>query len=161
MENVAVMNSLSKRSSAPGLRFGFAAGAPDLIRRFARLRDYGGAPPPLPMLAAATALLSDEEHVIANRALYAEKYDIAANILDGLFGYYTPAGGFYLWLDVGDGEDAAKRLWGGAGVRVIPGDYLAREANGHHPGAGYIRLALVHDKDTTEEALTRLANVLS
>lgn len=161
MENVAVMNSLSKRSSAPGLRFGFAAGAPDLIRRFARLRDYGGAPPPLPMLAAATALLSDEEHVIANRALYAEKYDIAANILDGLFGYYTPAGGFYLWLDVGDGEDAAKRLWGGAGVRVIPGEYLAREANGHHPGAGYIRLALVHDKDTTEEALTRLANVLS
>ena len=160
MENVAVMNSLSKRSSAPGLRFGFAAGAPDLIRRFARLRDYGGAPPPLPMLAAATALLSDEEHVIANRALYAEKYDIAANILDGLFGYYTPAGGFYLWLDVGDGEDAAKRLWGGAGVRVIPGEYLAREANGHHPGAGYIRLALVHDKDTTEEALTRLANVL-
>ena len=160
MENVAVMNSLSKRSSAPGLRFGFAAGAPDLIRQFARLRDYGGAPPPLPLLAAATALLSDEDHVIANRAAYAEKYVIAEDILGGRLGYYTPEGGFYLWLDVGDGEAAAERLWGEAGVRVIPGEYLAREANGHHPGAGYIRIALVHDKNTTAEALTRLANVL-
>ena len=160
MENVAVMNSLSKRSSAPGLRFGFAAGAPDLIQQFARLRDYGGAPPPLPLLAAATALLSDEDHVIANRAAYAEKYVIAEDILGGRLGYYTPEGGFYLWLDVGDGEAAAKRLWGEAGVRVIPGEYLAREANGHHPGAGYIRIALVHDKNTTVEALTRLANVL-
>ena len=160
LQNVAIMNSLSKRSSAPGLRSGFVAGDPDLIRRFARLRDYGGAPPPLPLLAAASALWSDEEHVIANRATYAEKYKIAADVLDGNFGYYSPAGGFYLWLDVGDGEDAALRLWRDAGVRVIPGEYLAREADGYHPGAGYIRLALVHDKDTTAEALTRLADVL-
>ena len=160
LANVAVMNSLSKRSSAPGLRSGFVAGDPDLIRRFARLRDYGGAPPPLPLLAAATALWSDEDHVVANRAVYAEKYDVAAEILSDRFGYYTPEGGFYLWLDVGDGEDAALRLWRDAGVRVIPGEYLAREADGIHPGRGYIRLALVHDKDTTAEALTRLANVL-
>jgi len=151
---------LSKRSSAPGLRSGFVAGDPDLIRRFARLRDYGGAPPPLPLLAAASALWSDEDHVAANRAVYAEKFEVAAEILDGQFGYYTPDGGFYLWLDVGDGEAAALRLWRDAGVRVIPGEYLAREADGYHPGAGYIRLALVHDKDTTAEALTRLANVL-
>lgn len=160
LANVAIMNSLSKRSSAPGLRSGFVAGDADLIRRFARLRDYGGAPPPLPLLAAATALWSDEEHVVANRAVYAEKYDVAADILSDRFGYYTPEGGFYLWLDVGDGEHAALRLWRDAGVRVIPGEYLAREADGYHPGKGYIRLALVHDKDTTAEALTRLANVL-
>jgi N-succinyldiaminopimelate aminotransferase len=160
LQNVAIMNSLSKRSSAPGLRSGFVAGDPDLIRRFARLRDYGGAPPPLPLLAAASALWSDEDHVAANRAVYAEKFKVAAEILDGQFGYYTPDGGFYLWLDVGDGEAAALRLWRAAGVRVIPGEYLAREADGYHPGAGYIRLALVHDKDTTAEALTRLADVL-
>jgi N-succinyldiaminopimelate aminotransferase len=160
MRNVAVMNSLSKRSSAPGLRSGFVAGDPELIRRFARLRDYGGAPPPLPMLAAASALWSDEEHVIANRAIYAAKYEAAAQILGGKYGYYTPEGGFYLWLDVGDGEAAARRLWAEAGVRVIPGEYLAREANGHHPGAGYIRLALVHDLETTRAALTRITDVL-
>lgn len=160
MRNVAVMNSLSKRSSAPGLRSGFVAGDPELIRRFARLRDYGGAPPPLPLLAAASALWSDEEHVIANRAIYAAKYEAAAQILGGKYGYYTPEGGFYLWLDVGDGEAAARRLWAEAGVRVIPGEYLAREANGHHPGAGYIRLALVHDLETTRAALTRITDVL-
>jgi N-succinyldiaminopimelate aminotransferase len=158
--NIAVMNSLSKRSSAPGLRSGFVASDPGLIRRFARLRDYGGAPPPLPLLAAATALWSDEDHVVANRAVYAEKYEVAANILEGRMGYYTPEGGFYLWLDVGNGEDAAVRLWRDAGVRVIPGEYLAREVDGYHPGAGYIRLALVHDKETTADALTRLASVL-
>jgi len=160
MRNVAVMNSLSKRSSAPGLRSGFVAGDRGLIRRFARLRDYGGAPPPLPLLAAASALWSDEEHVIANRAIYAEKYVAAAEILGGKYGYYSPEGGFYLWLSVGDGEVAARALWAEAGIRVIPGEYLAREANGHHPGAGYIRLALVHDLETTREALTRITKVL-
>lgn len=160
MRNVVVMNSLSKRSSAPGLRSGFVAGDANLIKRFSRLRDYGGAPPPLPLLAAASALWSDEEHVVANRALYAEKYVVAEEILGGKYGYYSPAGGFYLWLAVGDGEAAARSLWGDAGVRVIPGEYLAREADGHHPGAGYIRLALVHDLETTRDALTRITKVL-
>lgn len=158
--NVAIMNSLSKRSSAPGLRAGFVAGDPELIRRFARLRDYGGAPPPLPLLAAAAALWGDEEHVVANRAVYAEKYRIAEEVLGGRFGYYTPEGGFYLWLDVGDGEAAARRLWGEAGIRVIPGAYLARNVDGYNPGAGYIRLALVHDPETTREALTRIRDTL-
>ncbi|MEX2453334.1 MAG: aminotransferase class I/II-fold pyridoxal phosphate-dependent enzyme [Rhodospirillaceae bacterium] len=158
--NVAIMNSLSKRSSAPGLRAGFVAGDPELIRRFARLRDYGGAPPPLPLLAAATALWGDETHVVANRAVYAAKYRIAEDILGGRFGYYTPQGGFYLWLDVGDGEAAARRLWGEAGIRVIPGAYLARGVDGYNPGAGYIRLALVHDLETTREALTRIRDTL-
>ncbi|MEC7490744.1 MAG: aminotransferase class I/II-fold pyridoxal phosphate-dependent enzyme [Pseudomonadota bacterium] len=160
LKNVAVMNSLSKRSSAPGLRSGFVAGDPELIQRLSRLRDYGGAPPPLPLLATAAALWSDEEHVIKNRALYAAKYDTANEILDGRYGYYTPEGGFYLWLYVGNGEDAARHLWSEAGIRVIPGEYLARETEGLHPGAGYIRLALVHDQNTTRDALTRITNVL-
>ena len=158
--NVAIMNSLSKRSSAPGLRSGFVAGDPELIRRFARLRDYGGAPPPLPLLAAATALWGDEEHVVANRAIYAAKYEIAEDVLGGRFGYYSPQGGFYLWLDVGDGEAAARTLWAEAGIRVIPGAYLARNVDGYNPGAGYIRLALVHDLETTREALTRIRDTL-
>jgi N-succinyldiaminopimelate aminotransferase len=160
LTNVCIMNSLSKRSSAPGLRAGFAAGDPELIRRFARLRDYGGAPPPLPLLAAATALWNDEAHVVANRATYAAKYDVASEILEGRFGYYKPEGGFYLWLDVGDGEEAARRLWGEGGIRVIPGAYLARNVDDYNPGAGYIRLALVHDLETTREALGRIASIL-
>ena len=161
LTGVAVFNSLSKRSSAPGLRAGFVAGEAEFIRRFARLRDYGGAAPPLPLVAAAAALWADEAHVRHNRDLYRRKFDVAERILDGQFGFYRAPGGFYLWLDVGDGEDAARRLWRDGGVRVIPGAYLARAGeDGANPGDRYIRCALVHDLEATTEALHRLARVL-
>lgn len=160
MPGVVVVNSLSKRSSAPGLRVGFVAGDPSLLRRFARLRDYGGAPPPLPLLAAAAALWRDEDHVAANRAGYAARFAAAREILDGRHGFHFPEGGLYLWLDVGDGEAAARRLWREAGVRVMPGAYLARESGGRNPGANRIRVALVHGLETTRDALTRMAGVL-
>jgi N-succinyldiaminopimelate aminotransferase len=161
LEGVLVFNSLSKRSSAPGLRSGFVAGDQRLIRRFTRLREYGGAAPPLPLLAAATALWRDEAHVADNRALYRKKFDLAEAALGGKHGFYRPDGGFYLWLEVGDGEAAAQRLWREAGIRVMPGAYLARaDASGRNPGAGYIRCALVHDLETTERALQRMRAVL-
>jgi N-succinyldiaminopimelate aminotransferase len=161
LHNVLVFNSLSKRSSAPGLRSGFVAGDARLIKRFTRLRDYGGAPPPLPLLAAATALWSDEAHVDENRLLYRQKFALAEKVLGGRCGFYRPDGGFYLWLDVGDGEKAASALWREQGVRVMPGAYLAREADdGINPGQRYIRVALVHDLETTERALARMSAVL-
>ena len=161
LENVLVFNSLSKRSSVPGLRSGFVAGDPTLMSSFKLVRDYGGAPPPLPLLAAATGLWQDEAHVEANRDLYRKKFDLADKILQGRLGYYRPDGGFYLWLDVGDSETAALRLWQDAALRVIPGTYLAKsDATGQNPGAKYIRCALVHDLNTTEQALMRLNSTL-
>lgn len=161
LDNVLVFNSLSKRSSVPGLRSGFVAGDTELIRSFKRVRDYGGSPPPLPLLAAATALWRDEAHVEKNRALYREKFDLADEILSDRFGYFRPDGGFYLWLDVEDGEAAALKLWKEAAIRVIPGAYLAKtDAQGQNPGAGYIRCALVHDIETTKQALRRLSATL-
>jgi len=161
LDNVAIFQSLSKRSSAPGLRSGFVAAAAPFIDKFARLRDYGGVAPPLPLLAAATALWRDEAHVEASRELYRRKFEMAGQVLDGRLGYYRPGGGFYLWLDVGDGEEAARRLWREAALRVLPGAYLAKpDAAGVNPGARYIRCALVQDLDTTAEALSRLARVL-
>lgn len=161
LDGVLVFQSLSKRSSAPGLRSGFVAGDARLIRAFKSVRDYGGAPPPLPLLAAATELWRDEAHVEANRALYRKKFDMAEKLLADRFGFYRPAGGFYLWLDVGDGEAAALKLWREAALRVIPGVYLGRNdpATGN-PGAGYIRCALVHDIETSAVALQRLSNTL-
>jgi N-succinyldiaminopimelate aminotransferase len=132
-----------------------------LVRNFKRVRDYGGAPPPLPLLAAATGLWRDEAHVEANRDLYRKKFDLADTILGGRFGYFRPGGGFYLWLDVADGEAAALKLWQNAALRVIPGAYLAKtDTAGKNPGAGYIRCALVHDLNTTEQALKRLSSTL-
>ncbi len=161
-KNVLVFHSLSKRSNAPGLRSGFIAGDPDLIKKFKILRNYGGASLPIPLLAASAALWRDDAHVEENRKLYREKFDRADQILNGRFDYYRPEGGFYLWLNVGDGEKAAAKLWGEAGVRVIPGAYLARpDATGINPGAPYIRIALVQEPEFIGEALGRIVETLS
>jgi len=160
-DNVVVFHSLSKRSSAAGLRSGFVAGDPKLIGHFKHLRDYGGCQVPLPIQAAAAALWRDEAHVEENRTRYRRKFDIAEAALAGRFGFYRPQGGFFLWLDVGDGEEAALRLWREAAVRVLPGGYTARAAAGRaNPGARYIRLAVVHDEATLETAFARIARVL-
>jgi N-succinyldiaminopimelate aminotransferase len=161
-DNVLVFHSLSKRSSAAGLRSGFVAGDAALLAAFARLRSYGAAVQPLPIMAAATALWQDEEHVIANRALYQAKFDLVARCLGGIFDYVRPDGGFFLWLDVGDGEAMTRRLWAEAAVKVLPGAYLGRaDATGRNPGERAIRVALVHDLETTEVALSRLAERLA
>ncbi len=159
--NVLVFHSLSKRSSAPGLRSGFVAGDETLIKPFRRLRNYVGPQVPMPAIAASTALWRDEAHVEANRALYRRKFTVAEDILGGRFGFYRPAGGFFLWLDVGDGEAAAKRLWSEAAIRTLPGAYIGRpDESGLNPGRRYLRLALVDHPKTTAEALERLVKVL-
>jgi len=159
--NIVVFHSLSKRSSAAGLRMGFIAGDAEVIRRFAELRSYGGCQIPLPIQEAATALWREESHVSDNRALYRSKVDTAERVLKGRFGFYRPPGGFFLWLDVGDGEQATLRLWQEAGVRTLPGGYLGRvNGRGVNPAWRYIRVALVHDDATIADALERMVRVL-
>ena len=90
---------------------------------------------PLPIQAAAAALWRDEAHVEENRARYRRKFDIAEAAIGGRFGFYRPQGGFFLWLDVEDGEAATLRLWRDGAIRVLPGGYTARAAQGRaNPG---------------------------
>jgi N-succinyldiaminopimelate aminotransferase len=162
MSGILVFHSLSKRSNVAGLRSGFVAGDGELLMLFRRLSEYGGSPSPLPVYAAATALWQDEDHVVANRALYVEKFDMAERILSNRFGFYRPQGGFFLWLDVGDGEAATKELWARAAIRVLPGAYLSADDDvDNNPGKNYIRVAMVHEKSIMEDALTRIADTLS
>ncbi len=162
-ERVVLFQSLSKRSNLPGLRSGFVAGGAETIARLRRLRAYAGAPVPGPLQEVSAALWSDEQHVLANRALYARKYALADSILGALPGYRSPEAGFFLWLRVpqGDGEAAARLLWAKAGLRVLPGEYLGRAVEGVNPGAGHIRVALVAAEEETRAGLTRLAQHLS
>jgi len=160
--NTVIFHSLSKRSNLPGLRVGFAAGDKNFLARFLELRNVAAPQVPVPAQEVAVAAYGDEAHVEENRRLYAQKFDLADQIVGDRYGYKRPAGGFYLWLDVtahGADEDVVVRLWREAGLRVIPGRYLARERNGN-PGAGYIRVAMVQDRETTAEALHRLVGVL-
>lgn len=161
LDHLLVCHSLSKRSSAAGLRSGFVAGDAEVIGGFAHLRNYAAAVQPLPVLEAAAALWRDEEHVAENRERYRSKHALAAGRLAGRFGHAVPDGGFFLWLQVGDGEAVARRLWTEAALRVLPGGYIGRaDPEGVVPGADYVRLALVHDQTTTEDALDRLVGVL-
>lgn len=158
--NLLVFHSLSKRSSAPGLRSGFVAGDAKAMELIIRLRSYGGASIPQPIMVASTALWQDEAHVRNIRAHYNECFEAAQQILHNRFGFFKPDGGFFLWLDVGDSEQATRDLWGKAGVKVLPGAYVARGEGKDNPGKRYIRVALVHDVATTRKALSRLAEVL-
>ncbi|WP_304616077.1 aminotransferase class I/II-fold pyridoxal phosphate-dependent enzyme [Paracoccus sp. (in: a-proteobacteria)] len=160
-DRVVMFNSLSKRSNLPGLRSGFAAGGVAQIREMRRLRSYAGAPLPLPVQAVSAAAWGDEDHVAASRALYQQKYAIADRVLGNMPGYLPPEAGFFLWLPVKDGEQAARRLWAEAGIQVLPGAYLAREVDGQNPGRGFVRVALVADADETETALRRMVDVLT
>ena len=160
--NLIVFHSLSKRSSAAGLRSGFVAGDRRLIALMQRLRTYASSAPPLPIMAASAALWSDEAHATDIRDNYRTKIDLAEKAFDGAIGFYRPAGGFFLWLEVGDGEAAAMRLWRDAAIRVLPGAYLGRaDARGDNPGDRFIRLALVHDNETLGPALDRVADLLT
>ncbi|MBO4222855.1 aminotransferase class I/II-fold pyridoxal phosphate-dependent enzyme [Bradyrhizobium neotropicale] len=163
--NVVVFQSLSKRSNLPGMRVGFAAGDKKFLAAFHELRNVAAPQVPVPLQHVAVAAYSDEAHVEENRRLYRIKFDLADQILGSRYGYQRPAGGFCVWLDVserGGDEAATVKLYRDAGVRVIPGSYLARpQADGSNPGAGYIRLALVSDSESTAEALHRLVETLS
>ena len=159
-ERVVVFHSLSKRSNLAGLRSGFAASGPRSIARLKQLRTYAGAPLPLPLQRAATKVWADEAHVIENRALYAEKFQMADEIFAGVSGYNSPEAGFFLWIEVGDGEAAALKLWQDTGVRVLPGAYLSRDVEGENPGKKYVRAALVAPKNEAEQGLIRLRDCL-
>jgi aspartate/methionine/tyrosine aminotransferase len=155
-------HSLSKRSCLPGLRSGIVAGDERLIATFRSFRNYSAPQVPIPIQAASAAAWRDEAHVAANRATYAERFRAARRVLGNRV--RLPDGGFFLWMDVGDGVEAARKLWREGGIRVLPGAYMGRETipgkTQSNPGFSYIRVALVSDLSTIETALARMGEIL-
>ena len=164
-DRLLTFHSLSKRSCLPGLRSGIVAGDANLIRTFRAFRNYAGPQVPMPIMAASAAAWRDEAHVAANRAMFAERFLIAKRVLGNRAGFRNPEGGFFLWLDVGNGEDAALKLWRKAGIRTLPGAFMGREINHGkpqtNPGFSYLRIALVSDLSTIEATLARMGEILS
>ena len=167
-ERCVVFHSLSKRSSLPGLRSGFVAGDPSVLRDFLLYRTYHGCAMPVPTQLASIAAWNDDEHVKANRALYREKYARVLPILSPHLEVTQPAGGFYLWPNVGS-DDAAftRELFARQNVTVVPGSYLARttrhgliDSSGSNPGAGRVRISLVANIDDCVTAAGRIADFI-
>ncbi len=159
-----VFHSLSKRSHVPGLRSGFVAGDAALIEAFLRYRTYHGCAMPLPVQTASTAAWSDDSHVAVHRALYRDRFAAVLPILGEYFGeIQVPAGGFYLWLPVpnGDDEDFVLRAWREAALEIVPGSYLGRVVDGDNPGSGHVRISLVAGLSDCTEAARRLVALAS
>ncbi|GAB4359520.1 MAG: succinyldiaminopimelate transaminase [Gammaproteobacteria bacterium] len=156
-----VFHSLSKRSNLPGLRSGFVAGDADILQRFLLYRTYHGCAMPPPIQAASRAAWRDEAHVAANRTVYQGKFDAVLEALNGAIEVQRPEAGFYLWpkLPIPD-DQFARRLYAEYNVRLLPGRYLSREANGENPGAQRVRIALVAPLDECIEAANRIRRLV-
>jgi N-succinyldiaminopimelate aminotransferase len=158
--NLVVFSSLSKRSNVPGMRSGFVAGDPAVLKKFLLYRTYcGGAMSP-PVQAASIAAWNDEHHVAENRTLYREKFNLITPLLKKVMDVELPDAGFYLWADVRrtgmSDTDFARGLYAEYNVTVLPGSYLARDAHGTNPGRNRIRMALVAEVDEGLEAANRI-----
>jgi N-succinyldiaminopimelate aminotransferase len=154
---VVAFSSLSKRSNAPGLRSGFVAGDAAILQRFLLYRTYHGSAMSLPVQQASIAAWRDEEHVRANRRLYAEKYRAVLPLVAAPLHAQMPAGGFYLWARTPlDDAAFARELQRQYNVLVLPGSLLARDAHGANPGRNHVRIALVAPLDECVEAMQRI-----
>ena len=156
-KNLISLTSLSKRSNVPGMRSGFVAGDAALIKAFLLYRTYHGSAMSPVVQAASTAAWQDEAHVEANRALYRTKFAEVTPLLADVLTVSLPDAGFYLWADVaGDDTAFARDLYANYNVTVLPGSFLARQAQGSNPGLGRIRMALVADTAECVEAAQRI-----
>ena len=152
-KNVLVMNSISKRSSAPGLRSGFIAGDAEILKEYLQYRTYVGCASPVPLQEAAAVAWNDQNHVNEFRKIYKKNFEIAHELL----GTPIPEATFYIWLEVEDEIEFTKNLYKEKNIKVLPGSFLGR--NGL--GKGYIRIALVENEEKTREVLTRLKDFIN
>jgi N-succinyldiaminopimelate aminotransferase len=156
-KNLLSFTSLSKRSNVPGMRSGFCAGDATLVKQFLLFRTYHGSAMSPVVQCASAAAWDDEVHVAENRALYRAKFAEVTPLLQSVMDVALPDAGFYLWAQVqGSDTDFARDLLSLYNVTVLPGSFLAREARGHNPGAGRIRMALVAATAECVEAARRI-----
>ena len=156
---LVVMGSLSKRSSAPGLRSGFAAGDKGVLAKYALYRTYHGSALSNSVQLASVAAWNDEKHVVENRRLYREKFAAFYERVNPVLPLTRPEAAFYYWVAVPGGDDLAftRDLFAATHVTVLPGSYIGREAHGVNPGRGMVRMALVSTVEDAVEAANRLA----
>jgi N-succinyldiaminopimelate aminotransferase len=107
--------------------------------------------------SASIAAWNDEEHVIENRRLYEQKFNVVTPLLKKVLDVELPDAAFYLWAKskLNDTELAVK-LYRDLNITVLPGSYLARDAHGINPGQNFIRMALVASHEECVEAAKRM-----
>ena len=134
-ERLVMLSSLSKRSNVPGMRSGFVAGDPALLKKFLLYRTYQGAALSPVWQQASIAAWSDETHVRENRALYAQKFTTVTPMLADVIDVKLPDAAFYLWANVArtglSDTEFARRLYAYYNVTVLP-DRKSTRLNSSH-----------------------------
>ncbi|UCV13829.1 succinyldiaminopimelate transaminase [Quatrionicoccus australiensis] len=156
-DRLVMFSSLSKRSNVPGMRSGFVAGDAKILKKFLLYRTYHGCAMAPPVQTASIAAWNDEAHVLDNRDQYRAKFAAVTPLIADVLGTAQPDAGFYLWAKtpIVDTE-FARGLLEHYNVVVLPGSFLAREANGVNPGSNFIRIALVASLEECLEAASRI-----
>jgi aspartate/methionine/tyrosine aminotransferase len=161
VEGVMAVHSLSKRSNLAGVRAGFYAGDPDLVRFLVDVRRHAGLMVPGPVQAGAVAAFGDDRHVDEQRRRYLERLGFLAGVLEGIgLPAAMPAGGFYLWVPVpasvtGGGWALAETLAFEGGLLVSPGELYGPG------GAGFVRVAVVQPMERLGLVAERLSGLES
>lgn len=152
VDGLLSVHSLSKRSNLAGMRAGFYAGDPALVKYLSEVRKHAGCMVAGPVQHAAVVAWSDQSHVVAQRNRYRQRLKLAQQIV-GTFGIAAelPSGGFYLWAEApeGDAWGLAHLLAERVGMVVSPGDFYGRCS------AGHVRIAVVQPTSALEMALRR------
>ena len=160
--NCVVFHSLSKRSNLPGLRSGFVAGDARIIDRFLLYRTYHGCAMPPATQSASISAWNDEAHVRDNREQYRRKFATVIELLSDTLRPAAPDAGFYLWVRTPESDTRfARDLYQHHNITVLPGQLLSREVDGHNPGYGYVRMALVAPLDECRDAALRINQFLT
>jgi len=151
-DGVVAVHSLSKRSNLAGLRVGFYAGDPALVTYLKEVRRHVGMMVPGPAQAAGAAALDDDAHVAVQRHRYQRRLERLAGVLASWAGVDVslPAGGFYLWADVGDGWSFTEKLAHEGGALVSPGEFYGTTCGSH------VRVAVVQPDERIDLVATRL-----
>ncbi len=147
-KNILVLNSISKRSSAPGLRSGFIAGDEKILKDYMKYRTYVGCASPVPLQKAAALAWEEQSHVEEFRKIYKKNFELAKEIL----GIEIPEATFYIWLKVNDELEFTRNLYKEKNIKVLPGSFLGRAGLGKN----YVRIALVENEEKTKKVLLRL-----
>lgn len=151
-DGVVAVHSLSKRSNLAGTRVGFYAGDPELVTYLQEVRKHVGMMVPGPAQAAGVVALDDDQHVDVQRGRYFARLERMATVLSRWSGIEIalPAGGFYLWFEVGDAWEFTERLAREGGALVSPGDFYGEA------GAHYVRVAVVQPDERIDLVASRL-----
>jgi LL-diaminopimelate aminotransferase len=149
------INSLSKSFSLAGARVAYIVGNREMINIMKQLKsnlDYGIFEP----IQSTAALALDNSEVITDhlRKTFAERHHVITKGLEKIGWEYAPSnGGMFVWAKYPysiDSVSFAFKTIEQAGVIMVPGITFGSE------GEGYVRIALVQEKELLEEAIERL-----